>query len=178
VTSDNFDGGYKAVQYLLEKYQCKSLQIISDYHLSSSRLRIEGAVNATAGNEIPVLQARQRQGRAAALKWAFDQATNLIIEKKLIDGVGIFALNDHLAAGCRSALDKAGVAAPVIGFDGQHWGAYLSPPLETIYQDMDRMACQAALRLLRRMAGSHETGPLLIDVQLKTSADRMIEKAR
>jgi DNA-binding LacI/PurR family transcriptional regulator len=178
VTSDNFDGGYQAANYLIDRYKCRRIHVIADYPLFSGRQRIEGFKKAiaTAGVHGPIHNAEERQGRAATFQWAFRKTRELLTHEIIAQGDGIFALNDVLAAGCRSATDSSKFPVPVIGFDGQYWGAYLSPPLETIAQDMDEMVSRAVSLMLRLIDELDKPRADYIRVQLRTAQDRLVER--
>jgi DNA-binding LacI/PurR family transcriptional regulator len=178
VTSDNFLGGYEATVYLLKVRKCTRVHVIADREVFSSRERQDGSEKALSERHLSECRhpAQNRQGNAAAFRWAYQETADLLAADHFGKGDGIFALNDNLAAGCRAALNGANSSLPVIGFDGQHWGAYLSPPLETMFQDMNVMGARAAEVILRHMIAVKNPEHHRLPVPLRTEGDRMKER--
>ena len=117
---------------LIDHYKCKRVRVISDYPVSSSLQREQGSLRAIGKSNVDwkVWKGENLQTRAASIQWAFRKVSALIADKTIVEGDGIFALNDILAAGSRCAVEAKELRVPVVGFDGQHWGAFLSPPLK------------------------------------------------
>ncbi|WP_298803387.1 LacI family DNA-binding transcriptional regulator [uncultured Pseudokineococcus sp.] len=92
------------------------------------------------------------EGYVAGLALADDPATTAVV-----------AANDQLALGLLRALRERGVDVPrrvsVTGFDDAPESAYLSPPLTTVRQDLERVGREAVGLLLERLAGGVATAP-------------------
>jgi DNA-binding LacI/PurR family transcriptional regulator len=85
------------------------------------------------------------------------------VARLLDDGVefdAVFGLNDALALGAMSQLQKRGVRVPtevaVVGFDNVEEGRFTSPTLTTIESGREWMAQKAVDLLVQRLHGSEE----------------------
>jgi DNA-binding LacI/PurR family transcriptional regulator len=85
------------------------------------------------------------------------------VARLLDDGVefdAVFGLNDALALGAMSQLQKRGVKVPtevaVVGFDNVEEGRFTSPTLTTIESGREWMAQKAVDLLVQRLHGSEE----------------------
>jgi ribose transport system substrate-binding protein len=127
VATDNFEGGEKAGEAMIEALGAEGGKIIvlNKEGSESCKLREEGfqkiinAHNETAKTKIEIVNTIESKGdKAVGLK-----ATEDAIQSNP-DLVGIFAINDPAALGARAALEKAKVGENIviIGFDGQPEG--------------------------------------------------------
>ncbi|MCT9818831.1 LacI family transcriptional regulator [Microbacterium sp. W1N] len=70
---------------------------------------------------------------------------------------GVFASSDAVAAGAMEALRAAGRTVPgdvgVVGFDDSSWALRCDPPLSTVHQPAAELGREAALSVLRQLAG-------------------------
>ena len=70
----------------------------------------------------------------------------------------IFAYSDLQAIGLRIALDEAGLRVPedvsIVGFDGIELASYVSPPLTTVAQDIQKIGVLGAEMLVRQLTGT------------------------
>ena len=127
VATDNFEGGEKAGEAMIEALGAEGGKIIvlNKEGSESCKLREEGfqkiidAHNETAKAKIEIVNTIESKGdKAVGLK-----ATEDAIQSNP-DLAGIFAINDPAALGARAALEKAkiGEHVVIIGFDGQPEG--------------------------------------------------------
>ncbi|MFC7546765.1 substrate-binding domain-containing protein [Plantactinospora sp. GCM10030261] len=83
----------------------------------------------------------------------------------------VFAANDLSAIGLLAAFTDAGVRVPaevsVVGFDGIHLSAYITPKLTTVAQPIFELGQRAAEVLLDRIAGNATpTDPIILTTTL------------
>lgn len=152
VTGDNFFGGYKSVQHLIEQ-GCRSFQVIalSDiYGLSDRQAGYEQAfrdfrvpqdcVNVVYGG--PFVDSGYR-------------TMNRIFSESKADFDAVICSCDMIAIGAMESLLEHGVRIPqdvrVIGYDGIYMAKYLRVPLTTIEQPLHQIGEEGMRILLERI---------------------------
>lgn len=152
VTGDNFLGGYKSVQHLLEQ-GCRSFQVIalSDiYGLSDRQAGYEQAfrdfrvpqdcVNIVYGG--PFIDSGYK-------------TMNRIISESESNFDAVICSCDMIAIGAMEALLEHGVRIPqdvrIIGYDGIYMAKYLRVPLTTIEQPLYQIGEEGMRILLERI---------------------------
>jgi len=147
VVVDDFDGAFKAVDYLI-KTGCKKIAHFgSSQHMLIGRNRQNGYLHALFKNGIPI------DDNLIFKCDDYDEAwylTEKIIKSKNIPDA-IFAVNDATAIGALQAIKHNGLKVPkdisVIGFTNGKISTMADPPLTTIDQHGYEMG-QIAVRLL------------------------------
>lgn len=154
VTSNNRDGAYKAVEYLITQGHKKIAHITTRYSTTFTiKERLEGYINALLDNNIEVeerLILREFSGYGKR-----DHNQNIEIIRKFLrtnrDITAIFAVNDPVAYEVYTAIKKEGMKIPedisVVGFDDSQIALFLSPPLTTVHQKKTGMG-EKAVELL------------------------------
>jgi len=146
VTSDNFEGAYRAVSHLLQIGRQRVIAVSMDNtNTSSVAARLEGYRWAFKDAGLP-----------ANPEWEYttflrdDNDFLAFVDRVRPDG--LFALNDSIAMRCMQLLRATGRTIPddvaVVGFDDVPAAALLDVPLTTVRQDGQRMGMEAARLLL------------------------------
>ncbi|PHM69587.1 LacI family DNA-binding transcriptional regulator [Xenorhabdus kozodoii] len=142
---DNISASQTATHYLLQNGHHRIAYITSDLPIDDRRLRLEGyyAAMANAGITVPgdwiiSVPFNEEGGEQAA-------------EKLLNSGTHFTAavtFNDVMAAGMMRYLHRRKIQLPeqlsIVGFDDVVMSQYLSPPLTTVHNPVEKMAQRAA----------------------------------
>ncbi|SDZ35748.1 LacI family transcriptional regulator, sucrose operon repressor [Evansella caseinilytica] len=151
ITSDNYEGGKKATEYLLEQGCKKIIHVhpkLSDKIQTPLRRRGEAYRDTmAANNHIPMYYEMNILGNQQHLKYAVHEFFNAHPE---VDGV--FASDDLLAAALLSEATKRGIHVPddlrVVGYDGTEIIRLCLPALPTVKQPIELIAETAITTLL------------------------------
>jgi LacI family transcriptional regulator len=152
VVVDNEEGGYAAVQYLLDLGHQRIGCITGPSPLTPSAGRSQGYHQALQQVGIPL-------DDALVVAGDFRPQSGYTGAKKLLappsPPTAIFACNDMMAVGAMRAINEAGLRVPadisVIGFDDIALASFTIPPLTTVAQPSYEMGMLAAEVLLQRL---------------------------
>jgi ribose transport system substrate-binding protein len=179
IASDNYDGGKKAAQALLEALgEAGGKVAILDYRAAEScQLRVAGfkeVIDAYDGGGHVEIVAELPCG--GVKDQGYKAAEDLVQAHP--DLAGIFAINDPSALGARAALEKADKDDQVrlVGFDGQPEGKQAIKEGK-IYADPvqypDRLGRETARLIARYFEGENVPSELLIPTGLYRRADAL-----
>lgn len=135
VDVDNYSGGRKAVQHLVDLGHKNIGGIFGNQNVQETEYRMQGYkdVLMESGieinpNYISVGSYSQKDGHATMNKWI----------KENTDLTAVFCASDTLAMGALLALNENDIFVPeqfsVVGFDGLPISRYMIPPLTTVAQ--------------------------------------------
>jgi DNA-binding LacI/PurR family transcriptional regulator len=153
VEVDNYEGALQAVNHLLEKGH-KSIGLIEGRpHVSTSRERRRGYLDALAARDIAPRKDLMRAGD-------FKQESGRLLASELLalkrPPTALFVCNNLMTVGALAALHQRGLRVPqdvaVVGFDDLPWAEALDPPLTVVRQPAYEVGQQAMELLLRRIA--------------------------
>ncbi|QPC81275.1 GntR family transcriptional regulator [Phototrophicus methaneseepsis] len=193
VASDNYAGGYSAVQHLIELghehigfLSCRIMELlpIADRYRGyqdamrdaglepydpwlfgepDEEIHFEAVLNAHSGSDLQVV------GDIAELLKQHQQ-----------EATAIFAINDNVALLASKAANRIGLRIPddlsVVGFDDIDIVSYLPTPLTTVAQDYFAIGQQAAKLLIERIEGCYSGPPrvVLLPTQLRARASTSV----
>ncbi|EFI66580.1 substrate-binding domain-containing protein [Lysinibacillus capsici] len=149
VTTNNYEGGYIAARYLLEKGH-HHVGIIGDLSRDSEQKRIQGFCNYFEVHQSAVQQSKiiSCNSELAEAKMAAEQL--LAFEPH---PTALFATTDFFAIVAINAALEKGLKVPedlsVIGFDNTIYAQLCQPQLTTIEQPVEEMAQLAIYQLLK-----------------------------
>jgi ribose transport system substrate-binding protein len=180
IATDNYDGGKKAAQAMLEKLDAGGKIAILDYRAAEScLLRVAGFKeviekhNEAGGARVDIVAELPCGG----VKDQGYKATEDLVQAHP-DLAGIFAINDPSALGARAALEKADKDDQVllVGFDGQPEGKQAIKEGK-IYADPvqypDRIGRETARIIARYFEGEKVPAEILIPTGLYRRADAL-----
>jgi LacI family transcriptional regulator len=154
IIATNREGALAAMNYLTGLGHCRIGYITGRMELASSSQRLQGYKDGLAAAGIPLNEDLIEIG---------DYSTEMavICARKLLSlpdrPTAIFAANDMSAMGVYQAAREFGLQIPanlsVVGFDNLHESAYLSPPLTTIDQFVEKMGTLATEMLVKLVKG-------------------------
>lgn len=159
VRSDDFAGGRLAARHLIERGHTRILFAGPEAGPTGVvRRRLDGFLQAFADAGIrhdPALRAvtvtTHEAGRELGVR----------LRERHGDTTAVFATADILAIGIMEGLAESGLAVPgdvsVIGFDNLDLGAYVTPKLTTVAQDLGEKVAVAARMLLGEIDGELRT---------------------
>lgn len=174
LSMDQFAGGYKATQYLIELGHRHIAHIVGISFQYDAIQRRNGYVQALADAGIEPNPDLIVEGNFR------EQSGVLAVEMLLMRGrpfSAIFAGNDQMAYGARLALFRRGIRVPddvsIVGFDDQDPSAYMVPPLTTMRQPAGEMGMAAAQAILHMIQGEAFTLPEFpLELVVRESATR------
>ena len=152
VEVDNYQGALEGVRHLIAQGH-KSIALIEGRsHVSTSRERRRGYLDALAEHDIPVRREWMRSGD-------FKQESGRILTNELLDlrkpPTALFVCNNLMTVGALSALHQREVRVPgdvaVVGFDDLPWAEALDPPPTVVRQPAYEVGRQAMELLLKRI---------------------------
>lgn len=155
VTSDNYRGGYQAVEHLLKLGHRRIGFVISNLEHETIQGRWAGAQDAmrTAGVPIDPLLVYTEGDELPGT--GYDGARTILRQPN--PPTAIFAFNDLMAFGALRFAQKHGIRVPeelsLIGFDDMMMAEYFTPSLTTVEQPKYEMGQKAAGLLLARIRG-------------------------
>ncbi|GBG07786.1 hypothetical protein PAT3040_02347 [Paenibacillus agaridevorans] len=156
VTSDNFDGAYQAVSYLIEQghRNIAFLSLKIDY-ASSVHERYRGYCEALSDHRIPLRRELVMEDYIPANMAAITERLLEQIQSPADKVTAVFAINDEIAIDVMKALPQRGVAIPedvsLIGFDDSPMLDHVSIPLSSVKQFRKRLGEQAGEMLIRHI---------------------------
>ena len=149
VVSNDFEGAYNAVKYLLESGCKRILHISGPKNLSTSFNRMMGYKEALKKHDIEFNPAWLIQNDQRDLT----RIIKSCIQNQLIQGV--FAYNDYLAYEVYQIARELKLNVPedlsIIGFADEPIANYLTPQLSTVNQQPFKMGAAAAKFLLNQI---------------------------
>jgi len=157
VTYDNEASAEKMTQVLIDQGHRRIALICGHAASSPVKLRLRGYRNALekAGIQVPPEYIRWGD-------WEFDSGvkqTKLLLDMPLRP-TAIFAMNDLMAAGCYTALQKRGLRVPedvsIVGFDSREISSYLYPPLTSLALPHKEIGRQSGALMLSRLEGPQD----------------------
>lgn len=167
VVVDDYDGAFKAVDYLI-KTGCKRIAHIGgplSLYISSQRKK--GYLDALAKNNIPVDEALIVH--CDNLQVDSIEATRKILKQK---PDALFCMNDPIAILAMQVLKEEGIKIPqeisVVGFTNEPVSSFIEPSLTTVAQPSHEMGMTAAKLLIDQMESEEPFIPItkVIDTQL------------
>lgn len=143
VTTDDYEGAARAVEYLIGAGHRKIAVLGGDHRFSDTSLhRYRGCVRAFARCGVPFDEdIMYVTGRYS---YEFGYAGMKTCMQQMPDVTAVFAMADVIAIGAMRALADEGLHVPedisIIGYDGLKIGNYYTPKLSTITQSVDKLA--------------------------------------
>jgi len=168
VTSDNFLGAYKAVEFLFRQGYKRVAIISGPREHSTGRDRLEGYLQAVRDAGQPAEEGLIRIGD-------FKKGSAYRLTRELLEGPlppeALFVANLDMTIGALTAIRDLGRVIPddvgIIGFDEFEAASLLDPPLTTVEQQIDMMGAMAVDLLVRRI-GSQQIHYEPVTLKLET----------
>lgn len=161
VIVDDYDGAFKAVEYLIKKGRERIAHLAGPNTLQISRKRLSGYRDALTKNKIPIDE---------ELIIPYDLSVDKvhIYVGYLLDlpepPDALFAINDPTAIRAIQVIKSKGLRIPkdiaVIGFSNDYAGELMEPSLTTVSQPLKEMG-QVATRLLIDQIENDSNKPLI-----------------
>jgi len=165
IESDNERGGALAAMELRRRDVRRFVFLGDERNMHHMRQREKGFFDALQADGVPASNCHRE-----SLPVSSDGALAKV--KELYGRFpfdGIFCGTDTIAIGAMRGIGEIGLGIPsdvqVIGFDGIHIGEFLSPPLSTIRQDIDRMGKMAVESIARMIKGDRSGETITLPVE-------------
>jgi DNA-binding LacI/PurR family transcriptional regulator len=152
VTSNNEEGAYQAITYLLSLGHRDVVFLSGPAHLSTSVARLAGYRNGLA--EFGVAEAQERIVLSdTTLEGGYRETMRLVASR--VPFTAIFASNDLMAFGAWKALEESGLRVPddvsIIGYDDIPFAEYVN--MTTIAQPSYELGRNALMLLMDLIKG-------------------------
>ncbi|HVU34113.1 MAG TPA: LacI family DNA-binding transcriptional regulator [Opitutaceae bacterium] len=152
VEVDNYRGAFDMVTHLLDRGHKRIGLIEGRVHVSTSRERRRGYLDALAARGIAERPELTRAGD-------FRQESGHMLANELLDmrkpPTALFVCNNLMTVGALAAVHRRKLRVPddvaVAGFDDVPWAEALDPPLSVVRQPAHEVGRQAMELLLRRI---------------------------
>lgn len=151
VTTDNQKGSKLGTDYLIQSGATSILCLTGPTTLSSTKLRLDGFLQAIEG--------RQIETHIIESPYDFEAAQQIVFEyiQGHPDINGIFAFSDASAIGALKAAHRLGKKIPeqlqIVGFDGTQMGEVVTPSLTTVVQNIYKLGEAATEMLIQQIEG-------------------------
>jgi LacI family transcriptional regulator len=162
VNATNWQGAYKAAEYLIGLGHRRIGFITGIMQLSSAIDRYDGFIAALKDHQIPI-------DDALIVRGDFQQQSGYDATRRLLalssPPTAIFASNDMMAVGAMDAVREVGLDIPadvsIIGFDNIPQAMNTYPKLTTIHQPLEEMG-RVGVKLLLEQIENPDTPPKTI----------------
>jgi LacI family transcriptional regulator/LacI family repressor for deo operon, udp, cdd, tsx, nupC, and nupG len=152
VEVDNYHGAFEAVRHLIERGHRSIALIEGRTHVSTSRERRRGYLDALAAEGIAPRKDLMRAGD-------FKQESGRVLTNELLElrkpPTALFVCNNLMTVGALGALHQRKVRVPaeiaLVGFDDLPWAEALDPPPTVVRQPAYEVGRQAMELLLKRI---------------------------
>ena len=152
VEVDNYQGAFEAVTHLVERGHQNIALIEGRTHVSTSRERRRGYLDALEAKGVPLRKDLMRVGD-------FKQESGRVMTTELLalrkPPTALFVLNNLMTVGALAAIHQRGLRIPtdvaIVGFDDLPWAEALDPPLTVVRQPAYEVGRQAMELLLKRI---------------------------
>jgi len=166
VDTDNEQGAYRAVKYLLELGHRRILFVNGPANYSVSRQRLKGYFRALEEKGIPFEQYLVMNGD-------FSEESGYKLTKKMLEKFGrieaVFYASDAMAIGGMKAFEesgfKVGKDVSIVGFDDIPMSRNVRPSLSTVSQPIEKVAENAA-DLLVNLIERKEVNSIILPTEL------------
>ena len=156
VVSDNEEGAYQAVKYLLKLGHRRIVHLTGPRDLSTEKARMKGSQRALAEENLTCTEDLCIEGNYD-LEDAYHHIKNLL--QKDVSFTAIFAANDMMAFGAEQALKEHGLKIPedvsLVGYDDIRFSSIIA--LTTVAQPTYEMGRNAMVLLLDLIEGRVST---------------------
>ncbi|MDP4089559.1 MAG: LacI family DNA-binding transcriptional regulator [Bacillota bacterium] len=148
ILSDDKEGSYKAVRYLIENNH-KNIAIIEGREsFKSSIERRDGFLKALIECNIPVRSEYMVKGNYS-MKSGYDGMKELL--KLTVPPTAVFCSNDDMAVGAIKAVFESGLSVPgdisVVGFDNIGFSEFSTPSLTTVKRPMEEISIMGGRKI-------------------------------
>lgn len=154
ITSDNFDGAYKATKLLIDNGHTNIALIRGNEQIEPVIERRKGYIKALEDNNIPVKD-EFIIGNEFSIKNGYESAITLF--KSSNKPTSILAMSNLIGLGVLEAVSDFKLKIPddisLIIYDDQPYVSYLNPPITTIKQNSEEIGKQAVEYILKKMKG-------------------------
>lgn len=167
VTSDNVNGAFMAVRYLLECGHRHIGMINGHAQADVSSLRLKGYVEALASYGVAFDETFVMDG-------SFSEEGGKEAMYRLLsfhtETTAVFCASDLMALGAIQAVKGLGRGVPehisIVGFDNIDITGYISPPITTIHQHKYETGYQAAQLLVDLLEGRNVSHQIVLNTEL------------
>ncbi|MBS3735648.1 LacI family DNA-binding transcriptional regulator [Candidatus Bipolaricaulota bacterium] len=157
VFSDNREGGYKAIQHLIDRGHENIGIILESTEIASFKHRLEGYKDALKDHGIEIEEEYIKKS-GLEVEGAYASTESLLSDHPEV--TAIFSTNDLMTEGVLRYFKEHEVKCPediaLVGFDDPEWAASFNPSITSIAQQPYEMGYQAAHLLFEEIEGTEK----------------------
>jgi LacI family transcriptional regulator len=178
VSVDNYLGGRMATEHLLEQGRVRIGHLAGPLDWWESRRRQAGWQDALREAGLEAKHDHTVSGNWSAASGAKEF-------QRLLDSYpdmdAMFVANDQMALGALHIARQRGMRVPedlaVVGFDGIPESAYYSPPLTTVYQNLQALGSTAVQAVVEAIESSHLGDESLETTQISLQPELIVRES-
>ncbi len=167
VSTDDFNGGFKAASYLINQGHRKIGIITGSEQYSTSWNRFKGFISALEEHGLMFHPSAYAEGFYTK-EGGYDAMGKLL--NNAPDMSAVFCASDLMALGAMKCCFDKNLAIPddisIIGYDDVEFASMLNPALTTVRKDRERMGREAAEILINMINGTREPIRLMLDTEV------------
>ncbi len=152
VDSDNVNGAYQAVKYLISRGHTRIACIRGHANSRNAEDRVKGYMQALKENNIPFNKNYLCMGNYVESMGKEAAEKLLMLPER---PTAIFASNDEMALGAKKAILAQGLKIPgdmaLIGFDDSRIASIVTPAISSVHQPIYEMGMEATKILIEKM---------------------------
>jgi len=164
VTTDNFDGGYKLTEYLIQKGHTRIGISLSD-RFSTERDRLSGYKRALLDHNLPIDPDIIMIHRGPFVEKPYVQHARTLL-KRSNNVSAIFAGHDRIAYVVFSVAEQMNISIPeevsLVGYDDLEPACTHMVPLTTMHQPIYEMGQESMRMIINRISGVCNGGQQLV----------------
>ena len=178
VIVDNYDGGCRATQHLIDQGFRSIAHISGPLAFADAEERKSGWIDTLEKTGVKPSPSHSAEGDWSAASGAAAAAT-LLDRYPGMDA--IFVANDQMAIGAMQVIQERGLRIPgdiaIIGYDNIAESAFSSPPLSTIAQDFELMGAKTIELLVDIINVQRDGNDLSAIRPIRLPADLIVRKS-
>ena len=155
---DEYDGAFKAVEYLIQTGCTRIAHIAGKQTLSTAQHRLNAYKTALKKHNLPIVENYIVEAGGFAPEHGIEPTKLLLALQNPPDA--IFTINDGVAIGAMYVIKHEGINIPdeisVIGFDDDPHSSYFKPSLSTVWQPTYEMGMLSARILMDRINSNND----------------------
>lgn len=161
VLTDYAEGSYMLTEYLLSHGHRELWYFVTDdKEIPVSKERILGYRRAYEEKKLEINEDWIVGCISTSVEYGYLKAKELLMKRSKPDG--IMAINDYMAYGIKKAILECGYRIPddisLAGYDDVFYQMIAEQPLTTVHQDLEKMAENTVLFLMKKMNSDFDPG--------------------
>jgi DNA-binding LacI/PurR family transcriptional regulator len=169
VAVDNVQGMRESLVHLIRVHGARKIAFIRGPGLNpEAEQRYAAFCNVLKEHDLPLDEQLVTPGDFTSTTGA--SAVSILLDERRADFDAIIAANDIMAINAMNALTERGIRVPediaIIGFDDIEDCSFITPPLTTVQQPLQRLGYEAVKELISSIVGEKNPGKIVLPTRL------------